>query len=153
MAATLGSITLVITFGLSWDSYKKLLDEECVAPFRPPKVASEKPTAVARVKVGLASTRPSHEVPAPCRPAPRFDGRPHAAQSLLIVEAMPLAARVFLDRCLLGTAHEIIARAFPLTGNTHAIEVSAPGFRPYVARFTTQPEGFPTRIRVTLRPE
>lgn len=141
MAATLGSITLVITFGLSWDSYKKLLDEECVAPFRPPKLASEKSPAVARAEVKLASTRPSP------------DGGPHAAQSLLIVEAMPLAARVFLDRCLLGTAHEIIARAFPLTGNTHAIEVSAPGFRPYVARFTTQPEGFPTRIRVTLRPE
>ncbi len=79
--------------------------------------------------------------------ATRFEG-----QSFLIVDATPLDAQVSLDGRLLGSARELVARALPVAPGRHTIEIVSPGFRPYMARFATEP-GFPTRIRVTLIPE
>lgn len=78
----------------------------------------------------------------------RFEG-----PTYLIVDATPLAAQVFLDGRLLGLAHQLVARAFPLSPGGHAIEIVAPGFRPYIARFTVASGSFPARFRVALSPE
>ncbi len=71
----------------------------------------------------------------------------------LIVDANPLDAQVFLDGRLLGTASELVARAFPLNPGRHAIEIAAPGFRSYAAKFSMPPGSFPARVRVSLSPE
>ena len=71
----------------------------------------------------------------------------------LIVDANPLDAQVFLDGRLLGTGSDLVARAFPLKPGRHAIEIVAPGFRPYVATFSVAPGSFPARFRVALSPE
>jgi hypothetical protein len=78
----------------------------------------------------------------------RFDG-----ESVLIVDAAPLDAEVFLDGGFLGPARVLIARALPLAPGRHAVEIVAPGFRSYITRFTTDPGAFPTTLRVTLTPE
>lgn len=71
----------------------------------------------------------------------------------LIVDAHPLEAQVFLDGRLLGTASDLVARAFPLPPGKHAIEIVAPGFRPWTAQFAVAPGSFPARFRVALSPE
>lgn len=71
----------------------------------------------------------------------------------LIVDAHPLEAQVFLDSRLLGTASDLVARAFPLPPGKHAIEIVAPGFRPWTAQFAVAPGSFPARFRVALSPE
>ena len=71
----------------------------------------------------------------------------------LIVDASPLEVQVFLDGRLLGTGRDLVARAFPLAPGRHAIEIVAPGFRPYVAQFTTSPDSFHVRFRVALHLE
>ncbi|MBI3625725.1 MAG: PEGA domain-containing protein [Candidatus Rokubacteria bacterium] len=71
----------------------------------------------------------------------------------LIVDANPLDAQVFLDGRLLGTASDLVARAFPLNPGRHAIEIVAPGFRPYAAKFSVVPGSFPARFRVALTPD
>ena len=68
----------------------------------------------------------------------------------LIVDASPLEAQVFLDSRLLGTGGDLVARAFPLAPGRHAIEIVAPGFRPYIAQFAVAPGSFPVRFRVAL---
>lgn len=71
----------------------------------------------------------------------------------LIVDAHPLDAQVFLDGHLLGSARDLVARAFPLNPGRHAIEIVAPGFRPYIAQFAVARGSFPARFRVALIPE
>jgi len=71
----------------------------------------------------------------------------------LIVDAHPLEAQVFLDSRLLGTASDLVARAVPLPPGKHAIEIVAPGFRPWTAQFAVAPGSFPARFRVALSPE
>ncbi len=77
-----------------------------------------------------------------------FDG-----PTYLIVDASPLEAQVFLDGRLLGTGHDLVARAFPLASGRHAIEIVAPGFRPYIAEFGVAPGDFHRRFRVALPPQ
>lgn len=102
--------------------------------------------AVAPVAVGALALGHSSEMRASRRAV--FDG-----PSYLIVDATPLHAQVFLDGRLLGTARQVVARAFPLPPGRHAIEIVSPGFRPYIAQFTAVPGSFPIRVRVTLLPE
>ena len=78
----------------------------------------------------------------------RFEG-----PTYLIVDANPLEAQVFLDGRLLGTGSDLVARAFPLRPGKHAIEIVAPGFRAYAAKFSVAPGSFPARFRVALSPE
>ena len=74
-----------------------------------------------------------------------FDG-----PTYLIVDASPPDAQVFLDGRLLGTARGLVARGLPLAPGRHAIEIVAPGFRPYAARFAVASGSFPVRFRVAL---
>jgi len=101
--------------------------------------------AVAPVAAGALVLGHSGEIRASRRAV--FDGPTH-----LIVDATPLHAQVFLDGRLLGTARQVVARAFPLPPGRHAIEIVSPGFRPYVVQFTAVPGSFPIRVRVTLAP-
>jgi hypothetical protein len=73
-------------------------------------------------------------------------------ESFLIVDATPGDAEVFLDGRRLGAAGELIARAFLLSSGRHDVAIVAHGFRPYVARFATDPR-FSVRIRVDLAPQ
>lgn len=72
--------------------------------------------------------------------------------ALLIVDATPPAAQVYLDGRRLGAASELVALALPVSHGSHAIHVIAPGFRPWVAQFVAD-GSFPIRIRATLTPE
>ncbi len=82
-----------------------------------------------------------------------FGSAGFSGPTYLIIDAHPLDAQVFLDGRLLGTARDLVARAFPLAPGRHAIEIVAPGFRPYIAQFGVPPGGFPARFRVALSPE
>ncbi|MBI4635968.1 MAG: PEGA domain-containing protein [Candidatus Rokubacteria bacterium] len=84
--------------------------------------------------------------------ADRGDPKPRHEPAFLIVDAMPVAAEVFLDGRRLGSAHELVARALPLSRGRHAIRIVSPGFKPYTTAFTAD-ASFPTRIRVVLAPE
>ena len=67
--------------------------------------------------------------------------------------------RVMLERCQrfldgrrLGSSRQPVARALPLSPGSHALTITAPGFRPYAAQFDPDPS-FPVRVRVALAPE
>lgn len=77
----------------------------------------------------------------------RFDG-----PGFLVVDALPLEAQVFLDARPLGSAAQLVARAFPVAAGRHAVAIVAPDFKPYIAMFLAGP-GFPIRLRVALSPE
>jgi len=77
----------------------------------------------------------------------RFEG-----PAFVIIDATPLDAQVFLNGRLLGSARDLVARAFAVQAGRHAVEIIAPGFRPYIAQLAVDPS-FPTRLRVALPPE
>ncbi len=77
---------------------------------------------------------------------------PGSGEAFMTLDAQPPGAEVFLDSRRLGTADEVLARALPLAPGRHALEVVAPGYRPFIAEFRASP-GFPTRLRVDLFPE
>ncbi len=79
--------------------------------------------------------------------------RATTVSSYLIVEAQPLEAQVFLDGHLLGTARDLMVHAVAVGPGRHAIEIVAPGFYPYITKFTAYATGFSTRLRVDLAPE
>ncbi len=70
----------------------------------------------------------------------------------VIIDATPADAQVFLDGQLLGFARQLVARAFPVQPGKHAMEVVAPGFKPYGVVFPVSPT-FPRRLHVSLQPE
>ena len=69
--------------------------------------------------------------------------------ALLIVDATPASAWVYLDGRPLGSAGELIARALPVEYGPHVIQIVAPGYQQWAERFVSD-GGFPTRIRATL---
>ena len=71
---------------------------------------------------------------------------------LLIVDATPPDAQVYLDGRRLGTAGELVALALPGAPGPHTVQVVAPGFRPAVGRFVADGT-FPVRLRATLTRE
>ena len=73
------------------------------------------------------------------------------AESLLVVDATPGSAQVFLDGRPLGTAGELLARALPLAPGDHVVAIVAPAYRPWIARVLTDAP-YSTRIRVALVP-
>ncbi|MBI2159942.1 MAG: PEGA domain-containing protein [Candidatus Rokubacteria bacterium] len=83
-------------------------------------------------------------------PLGEFSGRLH--RGFVIIDANPPHAQVFLDGQLLGTARQLVARAFPVPVGNHTLEIAAPGFRPYLVRFSVSPS-LPARIRVALNLE
>src|SRR5438105_4687990 len=74
------------------------------------------------------------------------------SESLLVVDATPGSAQVFLDGRPLGTAGELLARALPLAPGSHVVAIVAPAYRPWVAQVAADPP-YSTRIRVALVPE
>jgi PEGA domain len=81
-----------------------------------------------------------------------LDGIGLESESLLVVDATPGSAHVFLDGRPLGTAGELLARALPLAPGGHVVAIVAPAYRPWVARVEPDPP-YSTRIRVALVPE
>jgi hypothetical protein len=82
----------------------------------------------------------------------RFASRGFEGPSFLLVDAMPLHAQVVLDGRPLGSAAELIARAFRLTPGRHIVQVVAPGFKAHITQFVADPT-FPTRLRIVLSQE
>jgi hypothetical protein len=72
--------------------------------------------------------------------------------ALLIVDAWPASAWVYLDGRPIGSAGELIARALPVAYGPHVIQIVAPGYQQWAERFISD-GGFPTRIRATLARE
>ena len=72
--------------------------------------------------------------------------------ALLIVDAWPASAWVYLDGRPLGSAGDLIARALPVEYGVHVIQIVAPGYLQWAERFVAD-GGFPTRIRATLARE
>jgi PEGA domain-containing protein len=77
---------------------------------------------------------------------------PPGDSTFLIVDASPPTADVFLDGRRLGGAGELMARALSVSYGRHAVQVVAPGFRPWLARFVVD-GNFPVWLRPTLSPE
>jgi hypothetical protein len=67
---------------------------------------------------------------------------------VLIVDATPAEAQVYLDGRRLGAARELVALALPVSPGPHVVHVVAPGYRssvqPFVAASTF------VRVRATL---
>jgi hypothetical protein len=72
-----------------------------------------------------------------------------ADSALLIIEAAPEDAQVFLDGQLLGTAGQLAGQAVAITAGPHALAIVSPQAEPFIAQFTAKP-GIPTRIHVAL---
>ena len=68
---------------------------------------------------------------------------------LLIVDATPLTAWVYLDGQPIGSAGDLIARGLPVAYGPHVIQIVAPGYQQWAERFFAD-GSFPTRIRATL---
>jgi hypothetical protein len=73
--------------------------------------------------------------------------------SLLVVEAMPLDAKITLDGKDVGTARERASYALDLAPGRHTIRITAPGHKPLTGRFVADPAGYMTKIRAVLVPE
>jgi PEGA domain-containing protein len=73
-------------------------------------------------------------------------------EGLLVVDAVPASAQVFLDGRLLGSAGDLLARALPLEAGRHLVQILAPSFKPWVARVTADPP-YSTRLQVSLARE
>ena len=70
--------------------------------------------------------------------------------ALLLVEATPDDAQIFLDGRLLGTAGQLTGQTVAIPPGPHGLEIVSPGAEPFSAQFTATP-GIPTRIHVALR--
>lgn len=75
-----------------------------------------------------------------------------STQALLIVDATPGNAEVFVNGRLLGSASALVGRAVPISPGKHSLEIISRGFRPFSTQFTASPT-FPTRLRVALAPQ
>ena len=69
--------------------------------------------------------------------------------ALLIVEAAPEDAQVFLDGQFLGTAGQLAGQVVVVAAGPHTLAIASPPAQPFTAQFTAKP-GIPTRIHVAL---
>lgn len=69
--------------------------------------------------------------------------------ALLVVDASPPDAQVYLDGQRLGAAGELVALALPIPHGAHTVHVLAPGHRPWARQFVADGT-FPVRVRATL---
>jgi hypothetical protein len=67
---------------------------------------------------------------------------------VLIVDATPHDAEVYLDGRRLGAAGELVALALPVSPGRHVVHVVAPGYRPSVQPFVAVSTF--VRVRATL---
>jgi hypothetical protein len=78
--------------------------------------------------------------------------RPLDEIPLLIVDASPPDAQVYLDGRRLGAAGELVALALPVPPGPHTLQVVAPGHRPWARAFYADGY-FPMRLRLVLTRE
>ena len=71
---------------------------------------------------------------------------------LLIVDATPPEAQVYLDGRRLGIAGELVALALPVPPGPHVVHVVAPGYRSSLHQFVADGT-FPIRLRAALTPQ
>ncbi len=62
----------------------------------------------------------------------RTSGYVYGNSATITVAVLPLQAEVRLDGVLLGSAHDLIARAVPVVPGEHIVQVSAAGYLPSV---------------------
>lgn len=115
-------------------------------------VRNDPKRAVAAAPSPQAGPEASRAPEAPKSAPPRRDVGPAGTGGLLIVEARPADAQVFLDGELLGTAAQLVAHGLPISAGKHVVQIVAPGFKRHSTQFVTDPS-FPVRIRVALTPE
>ena len=58
----------------------------------------------------------------------------YSDSATLTVAALPLQAEVRLDGVLLGSAHDLVARALPILPGDHVVEIWAPGYLPSIVK-------------------
>jgi PEGA domain len=108
-------------------------------------------TALALV-VALGSTAllasAVHAAASTARPWTYSDPSPE--QVFVLMDVYPLDAQVVLNGRNLGIGRDILAHGITIAPGRYTVEVSAPGYAPYVARFSTNRSGFPTTIRARL---
>ena len=77
----------------------------------------------------------------------------HRFETTLIVDALPLEAKVLVDGRDIGSASDLSGKAISVTPGTHTVEVIAPGFRPYLGGFFADTLSSVNQFRVVLAPE
>ena len=77
----------------------------------------------------------------------------HRFETTLIVDALPLEAKVLVDGRDIGTASDLTGKAVSVPPGSHTVEISAPGFRPYVGGFFADTLSSVNQFRVVLAPE
>ena len=84
--------------------------------------------------------------------ADSYDSTIIGASSTLTIDVVPLYAEVRLDGVSLGTAHELISQAVPVTPGKHVVEIGAPGFFPSTVIVDATID-WATRVWLQLIPE
>src|SRR5215207_5774856 len=72
--------------------------------------------------------------------------------STLTIDVVPLYAEVRLDGVPIGTAHDLVSQAVPVTPGKHIVEIGAPGFFPATVTVMATVD-WATRIWLQLIPE
>ena len=70
----------------------------------------------------------------------------------LTIDVVPLHAEVRLNGVPLGTAHDLISQAVPVTPGKHVVEIGAPGFLPATVTVAATVD-WATRIWLQLIPD
>ncbi|MCI0547310.1 MAG: PEGA domain-containing protein [Candidatus Rokubacteria bacterium] len=93
----------------------------------------------------------------PCGPAAAADttrpwsySDPTPEQLFVLTDVYPPDAQVVLNGRYLGIGRDILAHGITIAPGRYTVEVSAPGFAPYVTRFNTNRYGLPTMVRARL---
>ena len=73
------------------------------------------------------------------------------SSATLTVSARPLQAEIRLDGALLGSAHDLLARALPMIPGDHVVEIFAPGYLPRMVYVPGTPN-WASQVRVELVP-
>ena len=72
--------------------------------------------------------------------------------STLTIDVVPLYAEVRLDGVPIGTAHDLVSQAVPVTPGTHIVEIGAPGFLPATVTVAATVD-WATRVWLQLIPD
>jgi len=72
--------------------------------------------------------------------------------STLTIDVVPLYAEVRLNGVRLGTAHDLISQAVPVSPGQHIVEIGAPGFLPATVTVAATVD-WATRVWLQLIPD
>jgi len=68
-----------------------------------------------------------------------YSGYVYGDSATLTVTVLPLHAEVRLDGVLIGSGHDLVARAVALVPGDHIVQVSAPGYLPTIVNVPSIP--------------